>query len=140
MIKYFCTLLVCSIILLSCNSKESIKELNEPEYFDVINKQFTGNLAYETTSFVEKYWRVVGNTGFDASIYFIADKLDKMGYVKEEEASVDDLLTYRIETRPLKRPTWESINASVKINNDKEPLLRFATNFNMIAKKLLQYS
>lgn len=70
----------------------------------------------------------------------LADKLDKMGYVKEEEASVDDLLTYRIETRPLKRPTWESINASVKINNDKEPLLRFATNFNMIAKKLLQYS
>ena len=103
------------------------------EYFDAINNQFTGDLAYETTSFVEKYWRVVGNTGFDASIYFIADKLDEMGYVKESEATSMDLLTYRIETRPLKRLTWESVNASVIINDDKEPLLALATNSNMIA-------
>ncbi len=103
------------------------------EYFDAINNQFTGDLAYETTSFVEKYWRVVGNTGFDASIYFIADKLDEMGYVKESEATSMDLLTYRIETRPLKRPTWESVNASVIINDDKEPLLALTTNSNMIA-------
>jgi len=118
---------------LSCNTKESIKELKVTEYFDAINNQFTGDLAYETTSFVEKYWRVVGNTGFDASIYFIADKLDEMGYVKESEATSMDLLTYRIETRPLKRPTWESVNASVIINDDKEPLLALTTNSNMIA-------
>jgi len=133
MIKYIYIVLVFAILLSSCSSKESVKELNETDYFNVINKEFTGDLAYETTSFVEKYWRVVGNTGFDASIYFIAEKLDKMGYVKEEEATAKDLLTYRIETRPLKRPTWESVNASVIINGDKESLLELATNTNMIA-------
>ncbi len=51
--------------------------LSSSNYTDVINQEFTGDLAFETTSFVEKYWRVVGNTGFNKSIYKIEEELKK---------------------------------------------------------------
>lgn len=109
------------------------KELSPSEYSTTINKRFTGNLAYETVAFVEKYWRVVGNTGFNKSIYKVAEQLEKAGYVLEENATKSDRLTYRIEKRPLKRPTWESVDAKVIIANQEEPLLTHSSNRNMIA-------
>ncbi len=108
-------------------------ELKTSEYSDVINQEITGKLAYETTAFVADYWRVVGNTGFNKSVYRIAEQLEKDGYVLEENATEKDVLTYRIETRPLKRPTWESVDATVTINGEKIPLLQHATNTSMIA-------
>ena len=56
-------------------------------YSDIVNNEFTGDLAYETTAFVEQYWRVVGNTGFNNSVYFIAEHLEQAGFVLEENAS-----------------------------------------------------
>jgi hypothetical protein len=108
-------------------------ELKTSEYADAINKEITGDLAFETTSFIEKYWRVVGNTGFNKSIYRIAEQLEKDGYVLEENATENDRLTYRIEKRPLKRPTWESVDAKVTIVGEDTPLLSHDTNRNMIA-------
>jgi Zn-dependent M28 family amino/carboxypeptidase len=108
-------------------------ELKTSEYSTILNQEVTGNLAYETTAFVEKYWRVVGNTGFNKSIYFVAERLEKAGYVLEEKATEKDVLTYRIEKRPLKRPTWESVDATVTMNGETTPLLTHATNRNMIA-------
>ena len=108
-------------------------ELKTSEYADVINQELTGDLAFETVSFVEKYWRVVGNTGFNKSVYRIAEQLEKDGYVLEENATEKDILTYRIETRPLKNPTWESVDATVTINGETAPLLAHDTNRNMIA-------
>ncbi|WKD85374.1 Aminopeptidase YwaD [Polaribacter huanghezhanensis] len=127
--KYF-ILAFCVSLFVACQQNN---ELKTAEYSDVINKEFTGNLAFETTSFVEKYWRVVGNTGFNKSVHFIAEQLEKDGYVLEEKATEKDKLTYRIEKRPLKRPTWESVDATVTINGEKAPLLAHATNRNMIA-------
>ncbi len=113
--KYF-ILAFCVSLFVACQQNN---ELKTAEYSDVINKEFTGDLAFETTSFVEKYWRVVGNTGFNKSVYFIADQLEKDGYVLEEKATEKDKLTYRIEKRPLKRPTWESVDAHITINGEK---------------------
>jgi aminopeptidase YwaD len=127
--KYF-ILAFCVSLFVACQQNN---ELKTSEYAEVINQEFTGDLAFETTSFVEKYWRVVGNTGFNKSIYFIADQLEKDGYVLEEKATEKDVLTYRIETRLLKRPTWESVDAHITINGEKIPLLAHATNRNMIA-------
>ncbi len=126
----FIYLLVFTVTIFSCKQSN---ELTTQEYSDVINQELTGDLAYETTSFIEKYWRVVGNTGFNKSIYRIAEQLKKDGYVLEENATASDLLTYRIETRPLKRPTWESVDATVIINGEEKPLLSHSTNTNMIA-------
>ncbi len=123
-------LLFCASFFFACQQDNQLKIT---EYSDVINQEFTGDLAYETTSFVEKYWRVVGNTGFNKTIYKIAKQLEKDGYVLEEDATEKEVLTYRIETRPLKRPTWESVDATVTINGENAPLLTHATNRNMIA-------
>lgn len=132
MFKKLCYLLVCTVILSTCKQNRS---LTPNEYSEVLNQEITGDLAYETTAFVEQYWRVVGNTGFNESIYRIAEQLEKDGYVLEENATKEDILTYRIETRPLKNPTWESVDATVSINGEEEPLLTHATNRNMIAQR-----
>jgi Zn-dependent M28 family amino/carboxypeptidase len=130
MLKKSMLLVFCVSLFVACQQNNQLKK---SEYADVINQEFTGELAYKTTSFVEKYWRVVGNTGFNKSVYFIANQLEKDGYVLEENATDKDILTYRIEKRPLKRPTWESIDATVIINGETTPLLTHATNTNMIA-------
>ena len=130
MLKKSILLLFCTCLFVGCQQSKLLKT---NEYSDVINKEFTGDLAYKTTSFVEKYWRVVGNTGFNKTVYKIAEQLEKDGYVLEKNATEKDVLTYRIEKRPLKRPTWESVDAAVYINGEKEPLLLHTTNRNMIA-------
>jgi aminopeptidase YwaD len=127
--KVFFFILFISLTF-SCQQK---KTLTSTEYSDTINQKITGDLAYKTTSFVEKYWRVAGNTGFNKTVYKIAEQLEKDGYVLEEKASEKDVLTYRIETRPLKNPTWESVDATATINGETAPLLAHATNRNMIA-------
>ncbi|MCG1037357.1 M28 family peptidase [Polaribacter sargassicola] len=123
---------LCLLVLTNCTNKQPLK-LSKNNYSNEINKDFTGNLAYKTTSFVEKYWRVVGNNGFNKSIYKIAEELENAGYVLEKNATERDILTYRIEKRPLIKPTWESVDATVTINKEKEPLLQHTTNRNMIA-------
>jgi aminopeptidase YwaD len=132
MFKKLILLLFIAVLFNNCKNDE-LEALNTSNYSDIINQEFTGDLAFETTSFVEKYWRVVGNIGFNKSIYKIAKELEKVGYILEEKASEEEILTYRIEKRPLKKPTWEAVNALVSINNEKEPLLQHASNRNMIA-------
>tara|TARA_R110002126_G_scaffold291781_1_gene457961 strand:- start:30537 stop:32261 length:1725 start_codon:yes stop_codon:yes gene_type:complete len=131
MLKKSVYFLLISFLFINCK-KEEPEVLSSLTYADVINQEFTGDLAYETTSFVEKYWRVVGNSGFNKSIYNIEEKLIKAGYILEEKANENDILTYRIEKRPLKKPTWESVDAQITINKEKEPLLQHSTNRNMI--------
>lgn len=132
MYKKIIPFLFVSFLLINCKKENSLK-LTTSNYSKVINKEFTGDLAFETTSFVEKYWRVVGNTGFNKSVYKIAEELEKAGYVLEENATTENILTYRIEKRPLKKPTWESVDASVKIEGETLSLLEHTTNRNMIA-------
>ncbi|SDR65673.1 Zn-dependent amino-or carboxypeptidase, M28 family [Polaribacter sp. KT25b] len=132
MFKKFIPFLFISVFFINCKDEKPLV-LSSLNYTDIINQEFTGDLAFETTSFVEKYWRVVGNTGFNKSIYKIADELEKAGFILEENATENDILTYRIEKRALKKPTWESVNAVVKIEGENEPLLQHSTNRNMIA-------
>ena len=98
-----------------------------------IRSQFSGERAMETVAFVERYWRIPGNTGFNASITQVAGILERAGYVLEERARPTDRLIYRIERRPMDRPTWEPMDASLTIAGQPSALLRFATNRNMMA-------
>jgi hypothetical protein len=132
MFKKIIPFLFLSILFSSCKKEHPLK-LTPDNYKTVINNEFTGDLAFETTSFVEKYWRVVGNTGFNKTIYKIASDLEKAGFTLEENATENERLTYRIEKRPLTKPTWESVDAQITLNNEKTPLLQHATNRNMIA-------
>ena len=92
----------------------------------------TGDLAWETTAYVEQFWRLAGNSGFDSSIYRIVAELQKAGYVAEGAAQPTDRLTYRIERRAMTQPTWEPVDAEVTMAGTAEPLLRFTTNRNML--------
>ncbi len=101
-------------------------------YLNQVRPVINGNLAYDTTDFVEDYWRVAGNTGFNATIHRIAQQLEKAGYILEEKASIKDSLTYRIEARPMEHPTWEPISGFLKISGAKDTLLHMSTNRNMV--------
>ena len=127
-------LLLFSFVLTNLIQAQTIKKQVIQETFEAsVLKNFTGDLAYETTAFVEQYWRVVGNTGFNKSINFIAKHLEAAGFVLEEKASASNRLTYRIEKRALKHPTWEIIDAKVSFSGQEKPLLTQATNRNMVA-------
>lgn len=110
-----------------------VNKFADTDYTELVTKEFTGSLAYNTTAFVEKYWRVVGNTGFNKSIHYVANELEKAGFVLQEKATENTVLTYRIEKRPLEQPTWESVGASLTIQGENLPLLQNSTNSNMIA-------
>ena len=123
----FLLIFICFISVISAQRKNSITT----DYFDLIRPEFIGDQAYKTTEFVAQYWRVVGNKGFDESIYHIAEGLEKAGYVLESNATAYDKLTYRIEKRPMKNPTWEPVDASLTIVGQDSPILESATNRNM---------
>lgn len=108
-------------------------EFAEP-YFKMVDETFDKQSAFNTVAFVEKYWRVVGNEGFDKSIYHVVEKLKSAGFVEESTAGTSDRLVYRIEKRPLKNPTWEPVAGSLKLGSGEE-ILNFDTNFNMIAMR-----
>nr|WP_294993752.1 M28 family peptidase [uncultured Sediminibacterium sp.] len=103
------------------------------KYYEQVRKAFQEKSAFETVAFVEQRWRLPGNSGFNESIYYVEKILRNAGYVQENMASPDDKLTYRIEKRPMRRKTWEPVDALVEIVGEKEPLLSFKTNRNMLA-------
>lgn len=118
------------VISLSCSQEKEPTSVSQ-EYFDIIRPDFTGDLAYETTEYVAQYWRVAGNTGFNKSVYWISEHLEKAGYVLEDKATAADRLTYRIETRAMEHPTWEPGSASLQIAGEETPLLVSDSNRNM---------
>ncbi len=102
------------------------------DFFKLTRADFNEKNAYETTSFVEKYFRVPGNTGFNASIHYVEDILKNAGYVKQIANEFEAPLTYRIEKRPMKKTTWEPVNANVTIIGENQALIAYQTNRNMI--------
>lgn len=101
-------------------------------YFKLTRSNFNEKNALATTSFVEKYFRVPGNTGFNASIHYVEDILKKAGYVEQKVNEFEAPLTYRIEKRPMKRNTWEPVDASITILGESQALQAYKTNRNMI--------
>jgi aminopeptidase YwaD len=125
------TLALLALSVLSFAQKSPLTPSTAP-YFDLVRPEFKGDQAYETVAFVEKYWRVAGNTGFNETVYLLAKELEKAGYVSEEQASASDRFTYRIEKRRMDRPTWEPVSASLRLAGSNELLLSSETNRNMV--------
>jgi aminopeptidase YwaD len=121
--------LFLALLLVSINS---FAQTQIADYFKLTRAGFNEKNAYATTAFVEKYFRVPGNTGFNASIHYVEDILKKAGYVEQKTSEFEGPLTYRIEKRPMKRNTWEPVNANVTIVGETAPLIAFQTNRNMI--------
>ena len=102
------------------------------EYFKLTRSGFNAENALSTTSYVEQRWRVPGNTGFNESIFYVEKILKDAGFMLQTENEQEALLTYRLEKRPLKRNTWEPVDASVTIEGEPIPVIAFNTNRNMI--------
>jgi aminopeptidase YwaD len=100
--------------------------------FALVRPAYSGDRAREVVAFMDRYWRLPGNRGYDASIDTVAALLRAAGYVEESRARPADRLTFRIESKPMARPTWEPDSASLTIVGDGAPLLRTATNRNML--------
>lgn len=124
-------LLFLFLIQQSFAQELEIRKTSDP-YFELVRPNYTGELAYNTVAFVEQYWRVAGNTGFNESVYWIAEKLEEAGYILEENAKETHRLTYRIERRKMNRPTWEPKGSELWIAGEESPLLSFESNRNMI--------
>lgn len=103
----------------------------EPIY-QQLRQEFDADNSFATVAFVEKYWRIAGNTGFNESIYHVEKILQQAGFKKEEKGESDATLTYRIESRKMKRPTWEPVAARVDIVGDAQVLLESSSNRNML--------
>jgi hypothetical protein len=105
----------------------------ESELYPLLRQTFNDSNAYKTVAFVEQRWRLAGNSGFNESIFYVENILKQAGYIKEINGEADGPLTYRIESREMKKPTWEPIDASLTIEGESLSLLNFASNRNMLA-------
>jgi hypothetical protein len=101
-------------------------------YFKLTRAGFNEKNAYETTAFVEQFFRVPGNSGFNASIHYVEEILKKAGFKQQVADERENTLTYRIEKRPMKRNTWEPVSASIQIVGETTALQSYTTNRNMI--------
>lgn len=126
------SLLVIAVLSLSCTKTDQVHAPLVQPYFEMTDAEFNAEQAFETVAYIEQYFRVVGNEGFNNSIYFVEELLKNEGFVEESEATSNDRLTYRIEKRELNRPTWEPVSGILELGNG-EPLLNFDTNRNMMA-------
>ncbi len=102
-------------------------------YFQLARAEYSGDRAKELVAYMGHWFRWPGNTAFDASLDRVISQLRTAGYVPEDSTKKHPRLTYRIETRGLRGPAWDLVDASLTIVGDKAPLLRLATNLNMLA-------
>ncbi|MEO5817299.1 MAG: M28 family peptidase [Gemmatimonadaceae bacterium] len=102
-------------------------------YFQLARAEYSGERAKELVAYMGNWFRLPGNTAFDASLDRVISQLRAAGYAPEDSATKATHLTYRIEKRPMRAPAWDLFDASLTIVGDKTPLLRLATNLNMLA-------
>jgi len=127
---------LCGTLLAASAAAQSAKRVVPDavqRYFDLVRPMFSGDRAYDQVAFMDQYFRVPGNTGFNASIRRVEDILKAAGYVDEGASKSAGPLTYRVERRPMRQPAWEPVHASVTIAGESVPVLSLATNRNMLA-------
>ena len=98
-----------------------------------VHAEVNGDRAFTTVEYVQRFFRLPGNRGFDASIDTVAALLRAAGYVREDSAPANARLVYRVESRPMAAPAWTPVDARITIAGQTQPLQAFATNLNMIA-------
>lgn len=98
-----------------------------------VHRDIDGQRAFRTVEYVQRFFRLPGNDGFDAAIDSVASLLRTAGYVREDSAAPSARLVYRIESRPMRDPAWTPLDASITLAGRSAPLQQFATNLNMIA-------
>ena len=126
------------LLLLAATSAGAQVGARQPDpqiqrYFQLAREEFSGDRAKDIVASMSGKQRWPGNTAFDAALDRVVAELRSAGYVQQDSAPANALLTYRIETRPLSRNAWDMIDASLTVVGHQTPLLSSAVNFNMLA-------
>jgi aminopeptidase YwaD len=100
---------------------------------NAVNRGVNGDRAHRTVEYVQRFFRLPGNRGFDLAIDTVAALLRAAGYVPEDGAPASARLVYRVESRPMAQAAWTPVDARLAIVGRSQPLQSFATNLNMIA-------
>jgi hypothetical protein len=124
-------LLAFLLLQVQCDTHSQYPDTFSQEYFEMVDAEFDEESAFETVAYIEQYFRVVGNEGFNNSIHYVEEKLKNAGFVEESTADESDRLTYRVEHRPLERPSWQPVEGSLTIAG--EEVLTYETNRNFMA-------
>ena len=98
-----------------------------------VSGAISGDRAFRTVDYVQRYFRLPGNRGFDLAIDTVASLLRVAGYVEEATAPSSAHLVYRIESRPMRDLAWTPEGASITIVGQSAPLQAWPQNLNMIA-------
>lgn len=102
-------------------------------FFSLVRPRISGDTSFDITAYVEQRWRLPGNAGFDQSLDRVIATLRTAGYTLDRDATRRDRFTYRVESYPMRDPTWEPDSASLQMLGESTPVLRFSTNRNMLA-------
>jgi hypothetical protein len=98
-----------------------------------VSGAISGDRAFRTVDYVQRYFRLPGNRGFDLAIDTVASLLRVAGYVEDASAPPAARLVYRIESRPMRDQAWTPEGASITIVGQSAPLQSWPQNLNMIA-------
>jgi hypothetical protein len=79
--------------------------------YDAIKTRVDGDSAMDIVRFMDRYWRITGNPGFNASIDYIRDKLHAAG------------LAARVEEYPGRARGWDYTVGTVAFADDGEVVL-----------------
>lgn len=101
--------------------------------FKLTRAEVSGDRAKDVVVFMDQWFRVPGNTGFNSSLDKVESILRDAGYVKEDAAPANARLVYRIESKAMRGPAWDPSDASITIDGQSAPLMKWSTNRNMLA-------
>lgn len=80
--------------------------------YRAVESRFDRAAAMDVVAFMQQYWRIAGNPGFNASIDHIRDRLQAAG-----------LPTIRVDEFPNSGPGWDYSRGTVTLAGEAEPVL-----------------
>lgn len=79
--------------------------------YQAVASRFDREVAMDVVRFMQQYWRVAGNPGYNASIDRLRDRLAKSG------------VAVRVDDYPMPQPSWDYARGSVTIDGEATPVL-----------------
>jgi aminopeptidase YwaD len=88
--------------------------------YAAVASQFDERDALSVVAFMDQYWRLAGNPGFNASIDHIRDRLLAAGFVAPTSTATANV---RVDEFPNAERGWDYRVGTLQIDGEREPLL-----------------
>lgn len=88
--------------------------------YDAIAPVFPREAAMAVVAFMQQYWRLAGNPGYNASLDEIRQRLVRAGFA---DGSNNDVPFVRLDEYPATAPGWDHSVGTVAIEGDPVPVL-----------------